>query len=501
MTKNSLRHIELPPAIRNSLAWGLFFVILSSCSLIFGQTSSTFRIGEKITYSVSFEKFADVAYGETYVVSRGRLGDKDAVEIRGKFKTRDFLSAAFYLIDESRVVFISPESGLPLYVSRSQNGGIPKETSENYLETPTTSFDLLSLIYKIRASGGAGAATLSENGSIYTVTYAPSTAEKVKTDAGEFETSVINVQSEYFTGLELKDFRINLSNDDAKVPVLIRFKAKKGEFKMAASSVNVIVPEPEAQPTPTPVQTSRPVATPKPVATPAPYVDNQPLLPELAFELGETLEYKLSSGGQQVGTFKLQAKERKQRNGVDCLLLTATAADVRAGNSLFALGDKILAYVDPDNLAPIQVDINLHGQLGSLNNSVTFNRELSTVMYGGKNVDVPVGTQSLLSLLYAIRSYNLKPSRDASNPVNDTRVAVFWDKQPLVFTLRPSASEVISVGDAKISAQQISISTGNQNPQLDQLQIKIWLGNDERRLPLRISAGGYQADLILQPAK
>ncbi|HEV8593612.1 MAG TPA: DUF3108 domain-containing protein, partial [Pyrinomonadaceae bacterium] len=255
------------------------------------------------------------------------------------------------------------------------------------------------------------------------------------------------------------------------------------------------------QPTPTPVQTSRPVATPKPVATPAPYVDNQPLLPELAFELGETLEYKLSSGGQQVGTFKLQAKERKQRNGVDCLLLTATAADVRAGNSLFALGDKILAYVDPDNLAPIQVDINLHGQLGSLNNSVTFNRELSTVMYGGKNVDVPVGTQSLLSLLYAIRSYNLKPSRDASNPVNDTRVAVFWDKQPLVFTLRPSASEVISVGDAKISAQQISISTGNQNPQLDQLQIKIWLGNDERRLPLRISAGGYQADLILQPAK
>ncbi|HEV8592156.1 MAG TPA: DUF3108 domain-containing protein, partial [Pyrinomonadaceae bacterium] len=250
MTKNSLRHIELPPAIRNSLAWGLFFVILSSCSLIFGQTSSTFRIGEKITYSVSFEKFADVAYGETYVVSRGRLGDKDAVEIRGKFKTRDFLSAAFYLIDESRVVFISPESGLPLYVSRSQNGGIPKETSENYLETPTTSFDLLSLIYKIRASGGAGAATLSENGSIYTVTYAPSTAEKVKTDAGEFETSVINVQSEYFTGLELKDFRINLSNDDAKVPVLIRFKAKKGEFKMAASSVNVIVPEPEAQPTP-----------------------------------------------------------------------------------------------------------------------------------------------------------------------------------------------------------------------------------------------------------
>ena len=503
MTKNSLRHIRLRPAASQIglASASLFFVILLSCISVFGQTSSAFRIGEKITYSVSFEKFADVAYGETYVVSRGRLGDKDAVEVRGKFKTRDFLSAAFYLIDESRVVFASPETGLPLYVSHAQNGGIPKETVENYLESPTTSFDLLSLLYKIRASGGAGAATLFENGSIYTVTYAPLAAEKVKTDAGEFETSVINVQSDYFIGLGLKDFRIHLSTDEAKIPVLIRFKARKGEFKMAASSVQMIVPEPEVQSTPTPVQTPRPIVTPKPVATPTPYVENQPLLPELAFDLGEALEYKLSSGGQQIGTFKLEAKERKQRNGVDSLLLTATAAEVRAGNSLFAPGDKILAYVDPDNLAPIQVDINLHGQLSSLNNSVTFNRESSTVMFSGKMVDVPVGTQSLLSLLYAIRSYNLKPSRDASNPVNDTRVAVFLDKQPLVFTLRPSAPELIAFGSEKVSAQQISISTGSQNLQFDQLQIKIWLGNDERRLPLRISAGPYQADLILKPAK
>ena len=103
------------------------------------------------------------------------------------------------------------------------------------------------------------------------------------------------------------------------------------------------------------------------------------------------------------------------------------------------------------------------------------------------------------SLLYAIRSYNLKPSRDASNPVNDTRVAVFFDQQPVIFTLRPSAPEMITVAGEKVSAQLISVSTGNQNPQLDHLQIKLWLGNDDRRLPLRISAGGFQADLVANP--
>jgi hypothetical protein len=40
----------------------------------------------------------------------------------------------------------------------------------------------------------------------------------------------------------------------------------------------------------------------------------------------------------------------------------------------------------------------------------------------------------------------------------------------------------------------ITINTGN--PQLDQLSLKVWLSNDGRRIPLRFSAGVYQADLV-----
>ncbi len=78
-----------------------------------------------------------------------------------------------------------------------------------------------------------------------------------------------------------------------------------------------------------------------------------------------------------------------------------------------------------------------------------------------KGVEVPVGTHSLLSLAYAIRSFNLKPSKDASNPVNDTRVAVFLDTKAYVFTLRPSNADIINLQGEKVSAQLISISTGN----------------------------------------
>jgi hypothetical protein len=93
-----------------------------------------------------------------------------------------------------------------------------------------------------------------------------------------------------------------------------------------------------------------------------------------------------------------------------------------------------------------------------------------------------------------MRSFNLKPSKVRDNPVNDTRVAVFWDSRPYVFTLRPSAAAEITVNGEKRQAQLITINTGN--PELDQLGLKVWLSMDASRVPLRFSAGQYQADLV-----
>jgi hypothetical protein len=108
-------------------------------------------------------------------------------------------------------------------------------------------------------------------------------------------------------------------------------------------------------------------------------------------------------------------------------------------------------------------------------------------------VDAPVGTHSILSLIYAMRSFNLRPSKDPNNPVNDTRVAVFWDDRVHIFTLRPVNAETILLGGEKVNAQLITVITGD--PQLDLLALKVWLSTDGRRVPLRFSVGTFQADL------
>jgi hypothetical protein len=454
-----------------------------------------FRIGEKLTYNVSFERFNNAGYAEIAVVSRGKLGDREAVELQSKFRTNELVSAAFYLFDESRTTFAAAESGFPLYIRKSTHTGVmPKETVNNFLTAPTQNFDLLSLIYRIRTAGGLGSFLLQEDEKIYPVTLLTSSIERIKTDAGEFETTISTVQSEYFTEKGIKEFRVNLSSDEQKVPVLIRFKTLKGEFRVSLASVQQIEGPAETQPTPVVAQTPRPAATPTPKPTPAPYLDNQPLSPNIPFDLGETLEYRISTGGQNVGRLLLQAKERRLAGGKDSLFLNAVVSSVERNGGLFNAGDGILAQVNPDTLVPHQIEIRFSGSLSSFNQLAKFDQERGAAVFGASQAPIPVNTHSLLSLAYAVRSFNLKPSKDTKNPINDTRVSVFYDTQYYVFTLRPADAEVINVSGERIPAQLITIITGN--PQLDALNLRLWLSGDVKRTPLRLAFGTYQADLI-----
>jgi hypothetical protein len=408
------------------------------------------------------------------------------------------VSAAFFLIVESRRVYAEPDTGLPIYIGKnSHDSALPKEVVKNYLTEPTSNFDLLTLIYKAREMGGTGTFPLFENEHLYTVNFLSAGAEMVKTDAGEFETIISIVQSEFLSANRIKDLKINFSTDEHRIPVSIRFKTEKGDFRAVLSGI--ILPEPETPtptPTPTPVPIPSPVATSKPSPTPETYIENRPLALELGFALGESLDYRINVAGKPSGFISLNARERKMFQNDDSLLLTATITGVEDGSDGLRLGDSAKVQVDPDTLAPRWIVTKFTSNLVGLNQTAVFDKRTGEVSFGSvQPVNAPIGTQSILSLIYAMRSFNLKPSKDPNNPVNDTRVAVFWESKTYVFTLRPSNPEEIVVNGNKVSAQLITINTGNQ--QLDALALKVWLST-EGRVPLRFSAGTYQAELTSQ---
>ena len=489
--------IVLFAAVAISVA-GIWFIRRADAQAV-ALSPSIFRIGERLSYNISFGKIMDGGYAELYVVSRGKLSGRDVVEIRSKAKTQGLVNASFFMIDERRVTFAAPDTGLPVFIRRTINDGpLPKETVNNYLKDPTPNFDLITMIYKAREAGGIGTYPFLEGGQTYTATFQIVGKEHVKADAGDFDTIVSTVQSDLFTANGVKELKINLTNDDDHVPVLIRVKTAKGEFRASLLAVHVDEPAVVATPTPKPATTPVVTVTPRPSPSVSPYVENKPLLPELGFDLGETLNYTISTGGKPVATITLSAVERKLVKKQDSLLLTATITGTEPGNTAFRLGDSVKVQVDPDTLAPRSYESKFTGGILGLNQTVTFDQRTGNITFGGKEpFDGPIGTHSLLSLFYAMRSFNLKNSKDLTNPINDTRVAVFWESRPLIFILRPASPEDLVINGEKTSVQRIVVNTGNK--QLDDLRIKVWL-TVNGRVPVRFSFSPYQADLVTTPS-
>lgn len=487
--------------MRSALSKSIKFIVsatffAASTIALSAQSGAQFRIGEKLTYQISFDKFLNVGYAELRVASTGKLSGRDAIELQAKAKTLDFVSAAFFFVDQSRTVYVAPDTGLPIYLSKlDYDGPLPKETIQNYLTTPTANYDLVSAIYKARMNGGSGSYPLFEDGQQYVVNFLSTGAEKVKTDAGEFDTMVSTVSSEYLTAHGMRDLKINFSADDVRLPVLFRFKLGKSEFRIVLSGVSK--PDPVASPavTPEPIKTPLPQMTPRPTPSPTPYVENQPLAAELGFKLGETLDYRVMYAGVPAGTITLGAKERKFINGEDSLVLTVEVTAVEQGNTLFSTGDYLRTVVDPETLTPRSIAAVFANAIPGLNGTATFDGRTGAIKAGElPPFEAPVGTHSILSLVYAMRSFNLTPSRDPSSPVNDTRVAVLWGSKTHVFTLRPSKPEEITLNGVKMKAQMISITTGNT--QLDALAPKVWLSVAGGRTPVKFSIGMLQADLL-----
>lgn len=460
------------------------------------QGQPLFRIGERLTYSVSLNGVQNVAYAETQVVSKGKMAGRDVVELNSKIKTLNFTSAAYYLIDESRTSFAEADTGYPLFVKKTEMiGGFPKIFTDDYTSSQNTYHDISTFLYAIRTATGSGTLNFRSGGKLYTAVYDATGPRKVQTDIGTFETTLINVTSDFLTEHGISSLRINVSRDEAKIPVQIRLRTAQGLYKALIASVRIIEPPPVVE-TPRPAAAPRPAPTPVAAATPLPYVDNQPLSPELAFSLGETLEYRVTSNAAVIGGFTMRVGERTQFEGADSLLLTALPNEGSSPNPLFSPDDFIRTRVDPSTLSPQQIEVKIAGALGSISQFAKVDPSTGIItVNGAQKIDPPAGTHGLLSFLYAIRSFNLSPSRDLSNPVNDTRVAFFWGSRYYVFSLRPSLVDLITIGEERLPAQQVAIISGD--PDVDRLAIKIWLGTDKRRLPLRFSFGEYQADLVL----
>jgi hypothetical protein len=481
-----------------------------------------YQAGEKLTYNVSFSNFLSAGYVELFNAGRGQFFNREGFELRARVQSVGVVRAALYAIDNEYTAYVDPQTGLP-FRTRVQNlegrgaaqGSSPLGQLAPPVEATPATYDMLSALYRLRALPLAAGATYrvsaQGDGVQYDAEVRVVGRETVKTPAGSFNTVVTQLRVRG-TASDYRP-RIYFSDDERHIPVLLTAKLQTGELRAELASSELINLTPQvpaaasgviaAQPPNTNPPPAR-VVVPSPaggggdgaVAAGAANTDANDLS-DLPFKVGEQLNFNffLGTSPQPVGIASYHVRARNKYVGRDGLWLSATMGTTNALQQVFPVADKIETYVDVKTLLPFRSQLQIREGNHRLQGVVSLDQERgSATVTDGSTIEIPVGTYDLVSVIYALRSFDLTPPKRNA-------VSLLINKRPRTLFITSIKRETIELGGKSIPAYQLALAT--DEPQGNRLNIRLWVGSDRRRLPLRLTAttplGPVRADLSIIP--
>lgn len=482
-----------------------------------------YRVGERLTYHVTFSSFINAAHVELLIAARGTFFNRDALQLRAHVETTGVVNAALYSINNDYTSYVDPNTGLPFRTQQViREGGRTSDSSSEYNQPVGTAaipsklrlgefpgtYDFLSTIYRLRAltlsPGSVYYFTARNDLDQYAVELKVTGQQLIKTNVGSFNTIVTQLRVLKDSEANAYRVRIYFSDDERHVPVLLTARHPSGEIRIELAGSEL--PEPTQQTTVsivTPPINPTPGMPPTPIPPPGSTVvvaTNSTAFPgELPFRAGEQLNFNVSVGGtpQPVGTISLQARSRAKYFNRDGIQLGMKAQTTSAAQRLYYVNDQINSYVDPNTLLPFRTEIQLVEGRDRTNQVLTIDQDRGNALTDkGKRIEIPVGTHDMLSVLYALRSFNLTPPRRNA-------VSILINNRPRTLFITSLKRETIDLGGQQVAALQLSLTTDDQ--QGDRLGLRLWVSEDNRRLPLRIAAttplGPVRADLTIIPTR
>jgi len=472
---------------------------------------AVYRAGERLTYDVSFAQFVSAAHVELYVAGKGRYFERDGIELRAHIETSGLINVALLSLNNDYITWVDTTTGLP-YRSQTtvRQADRVTESSVDYNQPAaaggefTETYNLLSAVYRLRAASLSEGASFSLRGSSNNQNYEADVKiigrDVVKTHVGSFDTFVARVS---VSEGPLSNIRVYLSEDEWHVPVLLTAKHRYGEIRAELAALHLNAPTPAA------------TSTPKPVLPPT---DGQALVRvppgnttpasatrlNLPFNVGEELNYQLYMGAaaQPVGSATFAVAARGRYFNRDGLLLTATAQTTSTGARLFYVNDKVSSYVDPETLLPFRTEMNFAEGTWRSTRGYNIDQDRGAVITDARTrIDIPVGTHDIISLLYALRTFDLSPPSSALSPQKRNAISILAITQPRTLFITSQKRETIELNGQKVPALLLTLTSDDGTA--DALQLRLWVGDDWRHLPLRIAAvtplGPVRADLAIAP--
>lgn len=477
---------------------------------------AVYRVGERLTYNVSFAQFVSAAHVEMLIAGRSRYFDREGIELRAHVETSGIVNVALLALNNDYTTYVDAATGLP-YRSQTvvREAGRATEASSEHNQPAGTeaipgkragevlgTYDLLSAAYRMRAMPLSEGVSFSINVRNDTQDYEADIKiigrQLIKTNVGSFNTLVARVS---VSSGPLSNIRVYLTEDEWHVPVLVTAKHKDGDIRAELAASHLTTPPPAA--TPTPQRVVPPSDGRALVPVPSPTTPASATRLNLPFNVGEQLNYQVFLGttAQAVGSASFSVAARGRYFNRDGLLLTATVQTTNAGARVFYVNDKISSYVDPETLLPFRTEMNFaEGQWRSTRGyNIDQNRGAVTTDER-KRIEIPVGTHDLISLLYAIRTFDLSPPSTTLSQPKRNAISILAINQPRTLFITAQKRETIELNGQKIPALLLTLTSDDGTA--DRLQLRLWVGDDSRHLPLRIAAvtplGPVRADLTIR---
>src|SRR6185503_12710504 len=464
-------------------------------------STAPYRVGERLTYNVSFSNFPDAAHVEVEVMSRGMHFGREAVQLRAHVETNGVINVALFAINNDYTTYVDPATGLPFRAEESARDAIKANDSVQDFNQPAGNeaippkqkgfpgtYDFVSAFYRARAlplaNGAVYDLTVRGEGGEYQAELKVVGRDVIRTNVGSFSTIVTQIK---VNNSPLKNLKIYFSDDERHVPVLMTARVGSGDLT-AELAGSELVKQPEEIPKPAPAIVAAPV--PAPSAPPA-------LSESLPFKIGEQLNYQvfIGSNNTPLGLASFQVRGRQRYFERDGVFLNVTAQTTGAAAALFVARDQIDSYVDPKALLPFRTVLNLVEGRRRLNQTLTVNQDNGVATTdGGVRIEIPVGTHDYVSFFYLLRTFNFAAKKRNA-------IAVLVENKPKTLFVEAQKRESIQLGDRAVPALALSITS--DDPQPDKYKLRIWISDDRQRLPLRITCttklGPLRADLAILP--
>ncbi|HEX6285717.1 MAG TPA: DUF3108 domain-containing protein, partial [Pyrinomonadaceae bacterium] len=474
----------------------------------FPFSQAPYQVGERLTYNVSYSNFPSAAHAEFEIVSRANHHGRDAIHLRAHVETTGVVNVALLSINNDYSSYVDPGTGMPFRSEETARDATNSADSVRDFSQPAGNeaippkqrsvpgtYDLLSALYRVRAlplaTGMVYEFSVRSGATEHHVELKVTGRETVNTNVGSFSTVVTRLR---VSNSPLHNLKVYFSDDERHVPVLITAEVGDGDLRAELAASEIMKPPPSAAPAPVaavPGPIPAPTLPPSTAAAPAEN-ENWP------FKVGEQLNYQIFIGGSTtpLGLATFQVRGRQRYFDHDGFYFSVNAQTTNAAAQIFVARDQIDSYVDPKALLPFRTVMNLVEGRRRLNQTLTFNQEGGFATSDqGTRIEVPVGTHDYVSFFYALRTFNLAPNRRNA-------ISILVENKPKTLFISSQKKESIQLAGREMAAISLLITTDDPEP--DKYQFRMWISDDKRRLPLRISfatqLGPLRADLAILPA-